>query len=137
MTDLPLVHNLLFLLFNWFAYLSLGIAYILKLLDQNKDFDSLHWFESVKKRYEQDQLSVHNSTRNKSKEDAQTAQITLKKLAVHMQEFDLLKYPVFSLFSLSSSKFSLLIFSLRSYLINAGIHSLARVSSSRISKNHM
>jgi WASH complex subunit 7 len=70
----------------------IGIAYILKLLDQNKEFDSLHWFDSVKKRYEQDQIAVHNSTKNKSKEDAQTAQITLKKLAIHMQEFDLLKY---------------------------------------------
>jgi len=71
---------------------AIGIAYILKLLDQNKDFDSLHWFESVKKRYEQDQIAVHNSVKNKSKEDTQTAQITLKKLAIHMQEFDLLKY---------------------------------------------
>ena len=75
---------------------NLGIAYILKLLDQNKDFDSLHWFESVKKRYEQDQMNVHNSVKNKSKEDTQTAQITLKKLAIHMQEFDLLKYPASS-----------------------------------------
>ena len=41
-------------------------------------------------------MNVHNSVKNKSKEDTQTAQITLKKLAIHMQEFDLLKYPASS-----------------------------------------
>lgn len=35
---------------------------------------------------------MQNSMRNKSKEELQTAQLTLKKLAIHMQEFDLLKY---------------------------------------------
>jgi WASH complex subunit 7 len=71
---------------------AIGIAYILKLLDQNKDFDSLHWFESVKKRFEHDRHNVVAAAKTKSKEDQLTAQVTLDKLAVHMNEFDLLKY---------------------------------------------
>ena len=30
---------------------GVGVAYILKLLDQYHKFDSLHWFQSVRERY--------------------------------------------------------------------------------------
>ena len=29
----------------------MGVAYILKLLDQYREFDSLHWFQSVSDKY--------------------------------------------------------------------------------------
>ncbi len=74
-------------------YVIKGIAYTLKLLDQNKEFDSLHWFESVIKRYEEEQQSVLAANKSKSKEDQQTTQLTLKKLRTQMMEFELLKYP--------------------------------------------
>jgi WASH complex subunit 7 len=32
---------------------AIGVAYILKLLDQNKDFDSLNWFKSTVSFYKQ------------------------------------------------------------------------------------
>ncbi|PFX13788.1 WASH complex subunit 7 [Stylophora pistillata] len=32
----------------------MGVAYILKLLDQYKEFDSLHWFQSVQDKYEKE-----------------------------------------------------------------------------------
>jgi WASH complex subunit 7 len=71
---------------------AIGVAYILKLLDQNKDFDSLHWFDSVTRRYEEEQQSVINNSRTKSKEDQQSITITLKNLKTQLLEFELLKY---------------------------------------------
>ena len=35
-----------------------GVAYILKLLNQYKEFDSLHWFQSVDQKYRTDMVSA-------------------------------------------------------------------------------
>lgn len=37
---------------------AMGIAYILKLLDQYNDFDSLHWFESVKEKFSANRVRI-------------------------------------------------------------------------------
>jgi len=37
---------------------SLGVAYILKLVDQYHAFDSLHWFESVRIKYRAEMVSA-------------------------------------------------------------------------------
>jgi len=71
---------------------AIGVAYILKLLDQNKEFDSLHWFESVTRWYEEQQQQVLAASKSKSKEEQQTTQITLKKQKTQLLEFELLKY---------------------------------------------
>ena len=34
----------------------MGIAYILKLLDQYNEFDSLHWFQSVNEKYNKEKV---------------------------------------------------------------------------------
>jgi len=39
-----------------FLILFLGVAYILKLLDQYHEFDSLHWFQSVRDRYNREKV---------------------------------------------------------------------------------
>ena len=36
----------------------MGVAYILKLLDQYKEFDSLHWFQSVREKYQREKVGT-------------------------------------------------------------------------------
>lgn len=40
---------------------AMGVAYILKLLDQYHDFDSLHWFRSCKTHYARERKRVQES----------------------------------------------------------------------------
>ena len=42
--------------FSLLHYIT-GVAYILKLLDQYNEFDSLHWFQSVLGRYKAERVS--------------------------------------------------------------------------------
>ena len=37
---------------------AMGVAYILKLLNQYNDFDSLHWFESVREKFQTNKVSL-------------------------------------------------------------------------------
>jgi len=37
----------------------IGVAYILKLLDQYKEFDSLHWFQSVQDKYSKEKVRTN------------------------------------------------------------------------------
>jgi len=74
---------------------AIGVAYILKLLDQNKDLDSLHWFESVHKRFEDEKKNVESTNSKRSKDDQQTTLLTIKKLKSQQMEFELFKYSFF------------------------------------------
>jgi len=66
---------------------AIGTAYILKLLDQYNDFDSLHWFESVLSKYNEDL-----KTKKDKKGEISTANLTIKKLKGFQSEFELLRY---------------------------------------------
>ncbi|XP_062536621.1 WASH complex subunit 4 [Armigeres subalbatus] len=74
---------------------AMGIAYILKLLDQTAKFNSLHWFRSVKNKYnheiekleKQQQQFVKTADGDKL---MQTFALTRRRLKMVQQEFDLL-----------------------------------------------
>ncbi|XP_014635938.1 PREDICTED: WASH complex subunit 7 isoform X2 [Ceratotherium simum simum] len=81
---------------------AMGVAYILKLLDQYQEFDSLHWFQSVREKYLKEiravakQQNVHSASQDEKL--LQTMNLTQKRLDVYLQEFELLY------FSLSSAR---------------------------------
>ncbi|GFG31853.1 hypothetical protein Cfor_02661 [Coptotermes formosanus] len=78
---------------------AMGISYILKLLDQYEEFDSLHWFQSVREKYNKDRAALSKHRSVASKEDVklqQTMTLTARRLDVYQQEFDLLYYSLSS-----------------------------------------
>lgn len=87
---------------------ALGLAYILRILDQNDLFNSLHWFESVNnhiglRRNEGQQLrqnlqnakssgKSNTSASKANEEELLQHQVTMKKLSNVQMEFDLFFY---------------------------------------------
>lgn len=82
--------------------ITVGVAYILKLLDQYQEFDSLHWFQSVREKYLKEIRAVakQQNVQSASQDEKllQTMNLTQKRLDVCLQEFELLY------FSLSSAR---------------------------------
>jgi len=70
---------------------AIGVAYILKLLDQNKDFDSLHWFERIQKKCEDDQRRMLQEAASRGVKEDQN-HLAVKKVQNYQMEFDLFKY---------------------------------------------
>lgn len=66
-----------------------GVAYILKLLDQYLEFDSLHWFQSVRDKYKKDmnavvkEQNVHSASQDEKL--LQTMNLTQKRLDLYLQ----------------------------------------------------
>ncbi|KAM6961159.1 WASH complex subunit 4 [Aplochiton taeniatus] len=81
---------------------AMGVAYILKLLDQYLEFDSLHWFQAVRDKYLKEMNAVvkEQSVQSTSQDEKllQTMNLTQKRLDIYLQEFELLH------FSLSSAR---------------------------------
>lgn len=75
---------------------AMGIAYILKLLDQNSSFDALHWFESVWKHIEEENKKVDDQKNQGSVQLQQALALKEKKLKTLAEEYRLLYYSLTS-----------------------------------------
>nr|CCA26974.1 KIAA1033 putative [Albugo laibachii Nc14] len=92
---------------------AIGVAYILAMLDQGDVFDTLHWFEEVRRKYDEEERLYHEKqalrdnrrkelAARKEKETAaeliddeeedQALQMTAKRIELHRREFDLLDW---------------------------------------------
>lgn len=69
--------------------MTAGVAYILKLLDQYQEFDSLHWFQSVREKYLKEIRAVakQQNVQSASQDEKllQTMNLTQKRLDVYLQ----------------------------------------------------
>ena len=80
----------------------MGIAYILKLLDQDALFDSIHWFASLQKHAEEEKKEAETATTKKSwgiskgSNAKQTMKLTLAMIARRVREYELLETTVHS-----------------------------------------
>ena len=73
----------------------IGLAYILKLLDQYAQFDALHWFQSVRQKYERDiQAQQTNGSDAKGRKGTsvaeeekllQTKALALKRIKIYQR----------------------------------------------------
>ncbi|EDO43986.1 predicted protein, partial [Nematostella vectensis] len=72
----------------------MGVAYILKLLDQYHEFDSLHWFQSVQEKYNKEKNDVRAALSKGVKDEKlqQTMNLTLKRLSTYQREFELVYF---------------------------------------------
>ncbi|XP_035708903.1 WASH complex subunit 4 isoform X3 [Folsomia candida] len=72
----------------------MGVAYLLQVLGQDDDFDSLGWFHSVKQHYEdekQKEMQIITESKNDEKLE-QTSKLTAKRFHDQLQEFELLRF---------------------------------------------
>lgn len=80
---------------------AMGIAYLLSVFNLNEEFDSLHWFKSVYEKYDSEINKLFEIREIPSKDDSthdNTVQLSIKRLQMYKQEFELLQY------NLSSAK---------------------------------
>ncbi|GBP83836.1 WASH complex subunit 4 [Eumeta japonica] len=75
---------------------AMGIAYILRLLDQDSHFESLHWFQSVWKHINNEKSIVEEQKLKGSMQLQQALALTEKKLKILEEEFQLLYYSLTS-----------------------------------------
>jgi len=77
---------------------AMGLAYLLEVMGANSRFDSLHWFDSVKTKYNSDKQRQHAEMNSKTSSYSETESLqqtrilALKRIEIYDREFDLLKF---------------------------------------------
>jgi len=71
---------------------AIGVAYILKLLNQYKQYESLHWFEEVNDHYNEEVRKLKALMSKQKKDEQQASSLTQNKLKGLQMEFDLLHF---------------------------------------------
>ncbi|XP_066906361.1 WASH complex subunit 4 [Halyomorpha halys] len=73
---------------------AIGVAYLLSVFHLSDEFNSLHWFESVYEKYTADEYNLQRSMEKQDNDDttnSNTLQLSIKRLQMYKQEFELLK----------------------------------------------
>lgn len=69
---------------------AIGLAYILKVLGQESNYESLNWFRSVNLKLLEEQEKLANAEAND--ETSKMQQISRRKISTYKQEFQLLDF---------------------------------------------
>ncbi|XP_018567265.1 WASH complex subunit 4 isoform X2 [Anoplophora glabripennis] len=75
---------------------ALGLAYIIELLNQESQLNSLHWFQSVQRKFKNERLKIKEQSNILTNSDdtklRQTLTLTEKRISLFEKEFQLLYY---------------------------------------------
>ncbi|XP_072939264.1 WASH complex subunit 4 [Epargyreus clarus] len=75
---------------------AMGIAYILKLLDQDSNFEALHWFDSIWNHIKNEKQTIEEQKNKGSPQLQQALALTEKKIKTLEEEYKLLYYSLTS-----------------------------------------
>ena len=76
------------------VFFSLGVAFLLNVLGQDQEFDSLHWFAGVTKKLTEDRARALQAIQESKKDEKlqQANTLTAARLQDSLNEFNLLRY---------------------------------------------
>ena len=77
---------------------SIGLIYVLKLLNQTTEYNSLNWFKSIRMKISKEKALIQEERNRIGRDEklSQTLLLSEKKLAMFQQEFELLFYNISS-----------------------------------------
>jgi WASH complex subunit 7 len=70
----------------------LGVSYLLKIFKQENSLDSLHWFQSVIEKFENDSKQFSQHKVKKTQDDLLQQNMSLRKINTYKNEFELLYF---------------------------------------------